>query len=54
MDLDFSAEDQKKSLISVINEDIFQKSPEDQEKILDEIMSSGVAPETLEKYLKNP
>jgi hypothetical protein len=54
LDLDFSAEDQKKSLISVINEDIFQKSPEDQEKILDEIMSSGVAPETLEKYLKNP
>ncbi len=54
LDLDFSAEDQKKCLISVINEDIFQKSPEDQEKILDEIMSSGVAPETLEKYLKKP
>lgn len=49
LDLDLSAEDQKKCLISIIDENIPLSS---QEGILDEIMSSGVAKEILEKYFK--
>ena len=51
LDLDLSAEDQKKCLVSVIDENM---PPSSQERILDEIMSSGVAKEILEKYFKKP